>query len=689
MNHSRYSALFEPLALGPVTARNRFYQAPHCNGMGRNYPSSMAAMRGVKAEGGWAVVFSELADIHYSSDSPKNLRLWDEQDYPALQLMVEKVHQHHSLAGVQLSHLGFVSANLIGREIPISPSARTSYNISPVHTRSMSRHDIQQYRGWHKRAALDAQVIGYDMVLIYAAHDMGLPQHFLSPEHNQRSDEYGGCLENRVRLLRELIEDTMEAIGDSCAVGVRLGIDPGWLHAQSPLKNEYKEIFALIGELPHFWDVVVGKWSDDSATSRFQAEGHQESFVSFVKQSTSKPVVGVGRFTSPDTMLAQLNRGVLDMIGAARPSIADPFLPVKIEQGRIDEIRECIGCNICVSNHLLQSPLRCTQNPTMGEEWRRGWHPERMLAKNTHARVLIVGAGPAGLEAAVGLGKRGYDVLLAEAASQAGGRVSMESRLPGLASWARVRDYRLGQLEKLSNVTVYPGSTMTAADIKETNCEHVAIATGSRWKANGVGRFHATPIPIDTKQAVYTPDDIMAGTTIQGHVVIFEDDHFYMASVMAVKLVEHGCRVSMICPNATIAGFTEYTLERDKIYGQLLHLGVDITPHTALTEVVGGGVNVSCVFTGNVHSVDCDAVLMVAGREPENTILPEQIKPSNEANFTVTHIGDCRAPGTIAAAVYSGHRYAREFDLSLKPEPGFLRENVRISPQHASRGGFQ
>ena len=136
-----------------------------------------------------------------------------------------------------------------------------------------------------------------------------------------------------------------------------------------------------MGELPDLWDFVAGPWEDDSATARFEDEGHQEQHVRGLKALTTKPVVGVGRFTSPDTMVRMIRDGVLDFIGAARPSIADPFLPEKIEQGRLEDIRECIGCNICVAGDATMTPIRCTQNPSMGEEWRRGWHPERHPAR--------------------------------------------------------------------------------------------------------------------------------------------------------------------------------------------------------------------------------------------------------------------------------------------------------------------
>src|SRR5262249_35000105 len=215
----------------------------------------------------------------------------------------------------------------------------------------------------------------------------------------------------------------------------------------------------------------------EMGSSRFVKEGALEPFVAYVRRATGKPVVSVGRFTSPDAMASQVRRGILDFIGAARPSIADPFLPRKIEEGRLDEIRECIGCNICYASNTRGTALRCTQNPTMGEEWRHGWHPERIRPKGSGNAVLVVGGGPTGMEAARALGQRGYRVLLAEAGSELGGRVSRECRLPGLAEWARVRDWRLGRLRELPNVEIYLGSRLEAPQVLEFGIPRVLIAT--------------------------------------------------------------------------------------------------------------------------------------------------------------------------------------------------------------------
>ncbi len=449
----RYDVLFEPIKIGPVTAKNRFYQVPHCNGMGFNLPQSHAGMREAKAEGGWAVICTEECMIHPTSDySPEpQARLWDDYDVKCLELMVEAVHKHGALAGVQLAHNGVGVQNLWTRLPPLAPSDQAGVNSVPNQGRGMNLKDIREFRRWHRDAALRAKRAGADIVYVYAGHDTTLLMHFLSARRNQRTDEYGGKLENRARLFREVLEETKDAVGDRCAVAVRLAVDELLGPDGVTCEGEGRDIIEMFADIPDLWDVNVSDWENDSLTSRFGEEGFQEPYISFVKKVTSKPVVGVGRFTSPDTMVSQIKRGVLDMIGAARPSIADPFLPKKIEEGRIDEIRECIGCNICVSGQLTFTPMRCTQNPTIGEEWRRNWHAERIPAKGSEDTVLVVGAGPAGLEATRALGQRGYTVTLAEARTELGGRVARKVAYPdltpgagcGTGVWAESRRWQM------------------------------------------------------------------------------------------------------------------------------------------------------------------------------------------------------------------------------------------------------
>ena len=661
----RYDILFEPVKIGPVTAPNRFYQVPHCNGMGRMFPDSMIEMRGMKAEGGWGIVTTEQCDFHPTGDVQPftETSMWDDGDLPYLAAMVDAVHEHGSLAGIELVHNGQDSGCLYSREVPIGPEHRPiTWHQHPIQARAMSLGDIRDYRRWHRKAVLRARQAGFDMVVVYAGHNGTVPSHFLSRQSNQRSDEYGGSLENRLRLYRELIEETRDAIGDTMAVVARFAVDEMMGKDGLEWAGEGKEAIEMLAELPDMWDVNVSDWENDSMTSRFAREGYQEEYISFVKSVTSKPVSAVGRYTSPDTMVSAIRRGVVDIIGAARPSIADPFLPNKIKQGRPEDIRECIGCNICAAWNNLSAPSRCTQNPTMGEEWRKRWHPEKIAPKESDSTILIVGAGPAGLEAALALGKRGYQVTLAEARNEAGGRVTRESRLPKLNEWARVRDYRLGQIQRMPNVEIYLESEMNAEQIQEFGADKVALATGALWRNDGVGRSIRFPVP---GCKALTPDDIMDGkrpATAGSAVTIYDDDHYYMASVIAELLASEGYRVTLATQGMCVASWTEYTLEQRHIENRLLNVGIQILARHQLTEVGEGWLQLTNTLTGEVSNHE-GSVVSVTARLPRDELF-EVLK----GKIPVRRIGDCFGPSIIAAAVYEGHRYAREFDTDIDPD---------------------
>ncbi|MBV6393331.1 MAG: Trimethylamine dehydrogenase [Anaerolineales bacterium] len=668
---SRYDILFQPIQIGPVAAPNRFYQVPHCNGFGWRMPQSMAAMRGMKAEGGWGVVCAEETEIHHTSDLSPFFegRIWDDDDISTWQLMTEAVHKHGALAGIELTYNGRDAANLYSRAAPFGPRSMGitgGGGYEPGQTRAATKDDLKQIRKWHRDAAIRAKKAGFDIIYCYVAHGMTLAFHLLSKD-NDRADEYGGSLENRARFMRELIEDTKEAVGDKCAVAVRFAVDE--LLGADGLQHdgEARDIVEMLAELPDLWDVNISGWKNDSITSRFGKEGHQEKYISFVKGLTTKPVVGVGRYTSPDSMVSAIERGVLDLIGAARPSIADPFLPNKIKEGRQADIRECIGCNICVTGDTRFVPIRCTQNPTMGEEWRREWHPEIIAPKKSNDEILIVGAGPAGLEAARALGQRGYKVILTDAKREAGGRVLLESQLPNLIEWRRVMDWRLAQIKKLENIYFYPSSPMTAQDILDSDAPHVIIATGASWRRDGVGRHLSRPIPGNAN--LFTPDDLMNGKIPTGKVLIYDDDHYYMGGVLAELLATNGCEVTLTTPAPTISAWTEYTLERDRIYKRLLDLNVTLLPFHAPASLSGTAVTLSHTLTHAETVLPCDAVVVVTDRLP-NDALHRELKPAHADGRlkSLRLIGDAEAPNIIAQAVFSGHLAAREFDEKINPD---------------------
>ena len=667
----RHAILFEPVKIGPVTAPNRFYQTPHATGFGWQRPQAGAALRGVKAEGGWGVVCTEYCSIHPSSDdSPYAfLTLWDDDDIAPLAATADAIHAHGALAGIELWHGGSHASNRMTRVPGIGPQVQPAMYHLPTTARAMDKADIRAFRGWQRDAARRAKQAGFDIVYVYAGHDY-LPFQFLSRRTNTRGDDYGGPLENRARLLREMLEDTREAVGDTCAVAIRLAVDelhgPGGICAE----DEGRDVVAMLAELPDLWDVnVAGALGNDSKSARFSAEGYQEDYIRFVKGLTSKPVVSVGRFTSPDRMVEQIRKGVQDFIGAARPSIADPFLPAKIREGRTDEIRECIGCNICRAANNEGAPLRCTQNPTMGEEWRRGWHPERIASYARRETALVVGAGPAGLEAALTLARRGLEVTLAEASRHLGGRIAHDSTLPGLATWGRVRDWRLTILAKLPNVQIFRESRMTAGDITDLNPDHLVLATGARWRRDGVGVVGMEPLPFPK---ALTPDDVFAGATVSGPVVIYDDEHYYMGGALAEKLARAGHAVTLVTPYPQVSGWTVYTDEQGFVQDRLMALGVVLVTQHQITEQAAGLARIACCTTGQTRELPCQTLVLVTGRLPVDDLWQTLPTRPNTAR-----VGDCLAPSSIADAVYSAHRHAR-----LLGEPDLPPRRER--PNHRS-----
>ncbi len=667
-----YDILFDRVKIGPVTAPNRFYQTPHALGTGHQMPHTEAAMREVRAEGGWGVVNTGYCSIHPSSDDSPLLpsRLWDEKDVREHALVVDAIHRHGSLAGIELYHGGSSCSNKSTRITPISVSGvsiNSTYPswISLTQSRSMDRNDIADMRSWYVDAARRAKSAGYDIVYIYAGMSFG-PYQFLLPWLNRRTDEYGGNLENRVRLLREILEEMKAAIGDTCGIAIRFSSDDLLKVKSENMESEAHEVVSLLSDLPDLWDIKSSDWTVETASARFVEEGAQESWNSFAKSLTSKPVVGVGRFTSPDEMVRQIRGGILDFIGAARPSIADPFLPRKIDEGREDEIRECIGCNICVSCYHDSVPVRCTQNPTAGEEWRRNWHPERIPFGDPKKKILVIGAGPAGLECSRVLGQRGFSVTLAEKRKELGGRIIRESGLPGLGSWMRVRDYRTNLIKRMPNVDIYLDSLLSSGDINHSDYDQVVIATGSEWKTDILSQG-GYPIPGFQNNRVYTPDQILSGATLEEPIVIYDFDHYYMGGCLAELLRERYSDITLVTPANAVSAWTSMNNESLRIRERMNELRIKIVLEHYLIGMEESYLHLTSIYRNSEEAtIEAGGLIIVGVRSAKDTLYKELIsRPEfNESSelSNIKSIGDCVAPGTIAHAIYSGHEYGRNID---------------------------
>jgi dimethylamine/trimethylamine dehydrogenase len=584
--------------------------------------------------------------------------------------MADGVHEHGALAGVELWYGGLSSPNLLTREPGLSLSGAAVSVIDPAQTKRLDLSDIRDLRHWHVAAAKRAKAAGMDIVYVYAGHHYLL--HSFLDIGNHRSDDYGGSRQNRQRLIAELINDIKDAVGDRCAIACRWAVDGDDAAASA----DRLEMFADLAELPDLWDLTVSDYGLEMGLSRAVKEGSLEAQIITAKRLTSKPVVTVGRYTSPESMLALIKSGAADFVGAARPSIADPFLPNKIAEGRLDDIRECIGCNICYSSNSRHVPLRCTQNPTMGEEWRRDWHPEIIPAARRNKRLLIVGGGPAGLEAARALGQRGHEVLLTEARREMGGRVTREAGLPGFTEWARVRDWRLHQIGKIPNVTLYPESPMTVDDIIDVAADHIVLATGAQWRRDGQGRSNRVPLAWPSGVTIKSADDVMAGDRLSGDILVYDDDWFYMGPQVAHRLALQGCRVTLATSSASIADWMRESNLLDQVHlvQDLRNAGVQLRVNQQLVSTPEG-VGLYDIVGDHMAPIAAATLVLVTERAPVDDLYAALLSDGRLATDRLTRIGDCLRPSIIADAVYSGHLFARSFDSDL---PAAKRDRVVI-----------
>jgi dimethylamine/trimethylamine dehydrogenase len=686
----RHDVLFEPVRIGPKTLKNRFYGVPHCTGFGSEKPGSQARFRGLKAEGGWAAVCTEEALVSVDTDfwPVVSTRFWDEEDVRNLALMCEDAHQHGALAGIELTHGGVHARAREARVPAVGPSQLASDYDHLVVPKAMEKEDIRRIQADWVRAARGARDAGFDIVYVYGGHSY-LPLQFLSPFYNRRSDDYGGSLESRARFWLETLELVREAVGDECAIAVRLCVE-----ALGPAGVELEEglgFIRLADSLVDLWDVNVGsitEWSKDSGASRFFPEGYQLEWTGRVREATAKPIVGVGRLTNPDRMAEIVRSGAWDLIGAARPSISDPFLPKKIEEGAYGEIRECIGCNVCVMKAEWGNHIGCTQNATAGEEYRRGWHPERFEpAENRDRDVLVVGAGPAGLECAIVLGKRGFRrVHLVEAEAEIGGLMRWVPKLPGLGEWARVVNWRAVQLAKLGNVEVITGTRLTAADVREYGAEIVVVATGARWAEDGVN--YLTHEPIAGADAslphVLTPEQVMLeGKAPPGErVAVFDGEGYFTAAGIAEKLAADGCAVELVSCLDKVAPVCDETLEGPLLRQRLHDVGIAQRSGVMLTAIEPGRLAATDEF-GDELELAADAVVLVTQRLSNEALYLElaadEAALRAEGVEALYRIGDCVAPRIPAEAIFDGHRLAREIDSENPAVPlPYRRERILL-----------
>ena len=548
----------------------------------------------------------------------------------------------------------------------------------------MDRSDLANVRRWHRIAAHRAVQAGFDIVYVYVGHSLTVFTDFLSPRINRRTDAYGGSIENRTRLLREVLDEVRDEVaGEKCAVAVRLCVDEQY-GDDAITAEDGRATVEMLAEVPDLWDVNVGG-HDDMLGSRFRKEGWQEPGVAFVKQVTTKPVVGVGRFTSPDTMVSMVRRGVLDFIGAARPSIADPFLPAKIEEGRPEDIRECIGCNVCprVEHPHRAHPLHPEPDHDRGVAPRLAPREDR----GTGLRCPRAGRRGAAPPAWRRRGRPGREATRWRSPRPAPGSAVISTRsrgCPGSREWIRVRDWRIGQLTSSRTSR----STSTASSTPH-RCANSASSTwwsrpGRAGRRDGVGTENFRPVPGHDRPSVLTPDDVLAGAEVVSPVVLFDNDTYVVGGCVAEKLAREGHDVTLVTPFAQVSPWTQWTIELPHVQPPALsRRECASSPTTTWPPSTTARVEVAGVHGEPARTIDAATVVLVTMREP-NDALYRALRDDRDALDaagirSLRAIGDCHAPGLLSEAVFSGHEAARLLDGPDVTDLPFRIEQVPAS----------
>lgn len=703
---SKFDPLFQPIQIGPKTMKNRFYQTPQCNGAGYANPGAQAGHRHMKAEGGWGAICTELCTIAPESDfHPWGLgTIWDEGDVINYRHFNDGLHKHGALGGIELAHTGPHFKNYFTRQVARGPSACQSDAEAISYCAPMYEEDIDDVIRLHVEAAKRAVDAGFDIIYFYVADSMLIFQ-FLSPFYNKRTDQYGGSFENRTRFGLRLLEETKKVVGNDCAIATRFSIDalqgPGSIEKHGE-GLRYLERINREG-LIDLYDIKIGayaEWAEDAAPSRFQQSNHERGFVEGIKSIVDKPVLMVSRLTSPDDMVENIESEICDIIGGTRASIADPFLPKKLDEGRVDDIRECIGCNMCVGRFEVGSMLVCSQNATSMEEYRRGWHPEKFTETKDPCGVLVVGAGPSGLECARVLGERGYDVHICEAENELGGHLKNVQRYPGLSEWGRLIAYREGQLEKLKNVEIHNGTgKMTADDILEYGAEKVVLAVGARWDEKGfTGSAGGSIEGADSTLPQFaTPEQVMDGKPIGNRVLVVDGEGFIHGIGMAELLADQGKEVTIVSEAFTVAEYLKNTGEISNLHRMMNEKGIRPKSKHGVEsfEVKGDEVlaNLFYVYrdgykrattpnkngdalrrmSDEVETVTFDSVVLCTSRKSNNELYDELIKRRDEWEKNeieaIYRAGDCYAPRFLPDAIFDGHRIGRELESANPQRP--------------------
>lgn len=595
--------------------------------------------------------------------------LWEDEQVEGLAAIADAVHRHGCRLAIQLLHVG-LRAHPQFKQDPDYDFDATWYMVAPSQVppgeypdapvpKELEEHEIEAILGSYAAAAGRAIAAGLDGVEFHMAHGY-LPWQFLSPLYNHRQDEWGGSYENRMRFSLEAMRRIRATIGDKPFIGYRINSTSFW-----PGDLELEDIKRIVPDLDARADVdyvnlSAGVHHSFIHTPMTYEGGWEREYTRAVKEVSAKPVMLVGRITTPEVAEEALAAGDADAILLARQLFADEAWASKARDGRSEDIRRCVAANYCWKSIIRGGRVQCVYNPTVGRE--RVWGSGSLVPVDNPRRALVIGAGPAGLEYARVAAARGHHVVVYEREDEVGGHVRLQSLLPTRREYGRIATWLAAQAQG-NGAELRTGAGVETDQLDELLAndrpDHVVVATGARYRRDGFQGQTAAPLPgHETAHCVSWDEAVTAPTQPDGDVLVIDDLQDACAPLTAAKLARDGASSVRLLSRWPMVGMETigdvYLLW---IMRELYAAGVTLTTDHFVQQIDGDRVTLFNVYDPmRTTDVRADLIVMATARQSENGLYHLLRK----RGVSVETIGDATAPRGTYEAVYEGHRQARK-----------------------------
>ena len=666
---SQFPRLLGPAKLGRHATKNRVWMTSHATLLVKDHLFTDAHVDYYveRARGGVAVITMEAMAVHETTQPyPGKAFAFDPRMVPQFRKIAAAVHNHGTLILAQPWHRGR-QTNSVTSRVPVWAPSSIPCSVYREMPKVMTHEDIDEIVEGYRLTARHAVAGDLDGVEIAATSHGYLLNQFLSPATNHRQDEYGGSLENRLRIVLRIIDATRSETGPDAIVGIRINSDDGMQGGLAPADwaviARRLEATAKLDYISCTQGTYLNRMQI-YATSP-EEHGYQMAATRVVKEALTLPVVGVGRITTPDEAEGFLRAGDCDFIGMTRGLIADAFWVRKAQSGEAEKIRPCVGANWCMESIFAHAPIACIHNPSVGRE--KALSEERLERVAHPKRVAVVGGGPGGLRAALTATNRGHQVTLIERSAELGGQVAWMARVPGTRELADTARWLIAQL-RATDAEIYLESEATAELLAEGEYESVIVATGATPLKHGWSALHPErwdgPALAGTEQSwVYSYGEVLgpALPLKEGagrRAVLFDGIGARQGVVVAEYLARAGWAVEFVTQLGQAAPNLAASRDWGKNIGMLKRLGVSFTPDHEIDSIGRRSVSLRDVFTNaKTQRRAVDALVLVNGAKAEDELY--HALRHRLPRLEVHMIGDCVAPRRINDAIHEGELIAR------------------------------